>query len=48
MEKPVRKTTVSTDFTNLGFTGVARQKQLLRKRHITAPLEFAKKACDRL
>ena len=34
---------VGKHFTNLGFMGMARRKPILRKRHMTACLKFAKR-----
>jgi hypothetical protein len=44
MGEPARRTTVSTALNQSGINGrVARQKPLLRKRHMTARLEFVKR-----
>ena len=44
MGEPARRTKVTTALRQCGLYGrVARQKPLLRKRHITAHLEFAKR-----
>ena len=48
MGEPARRTTISAVLHKSRLYGrVARQKPLLRKRHMTAPLEFAKKTPER-
>jgi hypothetical protein len=44
MGEPARRTTVSKAFQQFGHYGrMARRKPLLRKRHMTAHLEFTKR-----
>jgi hypothetical protein len=43
MGEPSRRATISAALHQSGLYGVARQKPLLSKRHMTACLEFAKR-----